>query len=150
MLLTGLCRCKATSYTLDYPAIPVAYACHCLECQAMSGGACVVQLPIAEHRLSVSGALITWENRDSGGNTTTQRFCAACKTRIFSTNTGRPGMALVRGGTLVQSDALAPALHIWTKRKQPWIILSADAPAYPEAAPIDVSMALFAPNFAAS
>ncbi len=150
MSLTGVCRCKAVSYALDYPAIPVAYACHCLECQAMSGGACVVQLPIAEHRLHVSGAIITWENRDSHGNTTSQRFCAQCKTRIFSTNTGRPGMALVRGGTLSQSDALTPALHIWTKRKQPWINLSDDVPAFPEAAPIDVSRALFAPNFAAT
>jgi hypothetical protein len=116
----------------------------------MSGGACVVQLPISEHRLQVKGDIITWENEDPRGNATTQRFCSLCKTRLFSTNTGRPGMALLRAGTLDRSDELTPALHIWTKRKQPWIALQGDVPAYPEAAPIEVSRASFAPNFTSS
>jgi hypothetical protein len=108
-----------------------------------------VQLPIAVHRLLIQGALTTWENQDSIGNMTNQRFCSLCKTRLYSTNTGRAGMALVRGGTLEESDQLTPALHIWTKRKQPWIQLADQALAFAEAAPLDVSRALFAPNFAA-
>ena len=148
MPLNGRCRCKATSYTLDYDATPLAYACHCLECQAMSGGACVVQLPVAEHRLHMSGSLVMWESNDSHGNATTQRFCSTCKTRLFSTNTGRPRMALLRGGTLDDSDRLTPTLHIWTKRKQPWIKLPDGVAAYAEAAPVEVSRAIFAPNFA--
>lgn len=146
---TGRCRCQAVTYTLDYPRTPIAYACHCLECQAMSGGACVVQLPILEDRLRVTGSLITWENPNAAGNLTTQRFCAQCKTRLYSTNTGRPGIALVRGGTLDDSHELSPALHIWTKRKQPWITLPGEAAAFPEAAPVEVTRATFAGNFAA-
>ena len=149
MPLSGRCRCKAVNYTLDYETIPLAYACHCLECQAMSGGPCVVQLPIAEHRLQPLGSLVTWENQDSKGNLTRQQFCAACKTRLFSSNTGRKGMALLRGGTLDLSDMIVPVLHIWTKRKQPWVTLPDGVLEYPEAAPVEVSRATFTANFTA-
>ncbi len=149
MTLSGRCRCGAVTYTLQASEAPVSYACHCLECQTMSGGAMVLQMPIPEAQLAVEGLLVTWENQDSRGNRTTQRFCAACKTRLYSTNTGRPGLALLRAGTLLDSDQLTPSLHIWARRKQPWIALPQDARAYPEAAPLDVTMALFAPNFAA-
>ena len=146
MLFAGQCRCGDATYTLDAPEIPKGYACHCLDCQTMSGGAVVVQLPVLERQLVCQGPLITWDNQDSRGNRTAQRFCARCKTRLFSINAGRPGVALLRGGTLRDSDQLTPAVHIWTKRMQPWIVLPSDASIFLEGAPPEVMQAIFAQN----
>jgi len=54
---------------------------------------------------------------------------------IVDTNSARPGIAVVRAGTLDASDRLAPRLHIWVKRKQPWVVLADGVPAYEENAP---------------
>ena len=147
MTLSGHCRCGAVSYAVEAAAFPSSYACHCLDCQTQSGSAFTIQVPLNEHRLSVHGNLINWDHRDSRDILTTQRFCALCKTRLFSTNAGRPGIAVLRGGTLDSSEELIPKLHIWIKRKQRWIGLPADAETYQASAPVDRMRSAFAANF---
>ena len=41
-------------------------------------------------------------------------------------------MRFVRVGTLDDPDALPPDVHIFTASKQPWVVLSPDAPAFAE------------------
>jgi hypothetical protein len=147
MALTGGCRCGSCRYTLDYPTPPVSYACHCLNCQTMSGSGFVVQAFVPAPRYALTGDTIDWAHANAQGQVTTQRFCAICKTRLFSTNDGRPGMVLVRIGTLDDSDAVTPAVHMWTKRKLPWITLPPDAETFAEGVPPARMMALLAPNF---
>jgi hypothetical protein len=48
----------------------------------------------------------------------------------------RPGIALLRAGTLDDSDAIVPRLHIWVKRKQPLVVLPEGVPAFEESAPM--------------
>jgi len=148
MALLGGCRCGACRYSLDYVALPVTYACHCLNCQKMSGGGFVLQVLVPLSRFSIAGEVIEWANPNPQGKVTAQRFCGVCKTRIYSTNDGRPGMAIVRAGTLDDSMEVTPAVHIWVKRKQSWIGLPAYAETYDEAMPPDRARAIFAPNFA--
>ena len=50
-------------------------------------------------------------------------FCRNCFTRIFNTNSAMLGTIFLRAGTLDASDSLTPHVHIWTKRKQSWVIL---------------------------
>ena len=38
---------------------------------------------------------------------------------------GATGLVVVRAGTLDESEQLAPELHLWTSRKQPWVALPA-------------------------
>lgn len=148
MPLSGRCRCGAVSYTLEAAGMPSSYACHCLECQTISGSAFTIQVPVKESRLHFEGELIDWQNKDSKGNVSIHRLCAVCKTRLYSTNVGRPGIAVLRGGTLANSDKITPTLHTWIKRKQPWIGLPADTEAYEEAAPVQRMLSAFASNFA--
>ncbi len=147
MALSGGCRCGACRYTLAGERIPATYACHCLTCQTMSGASFALQAPVAEARLSVEGDLASWRHEDQRGHETVQRFCAGCMTRLYSTNSGRPGMALLRAGTLDRSDEVAPSVHMWTKRKQRWIGLPDTAETYDEAVPEERAWAIFAPNF---
>jgi hypothetical protein len=148
MALSGGCRCGACRYTLDYEALPMTYACHCRDCQTMSGSALAIQAMVPLAKLAFSGATLGWEHPNSTGKITTQIFCAQCRTRIYSTNEGRPGVALIRAGTLDESADLIPTVHIWASRKQPWIQLDDDVEAYAENAPGERMITLLAPNFA--
>ena len=62
-------------------------------------------------------------------------MCGTCHTRLWNTNTARPGIAVVRAGSLDEAETLVPRAHIWTKRKQPWIVIAEEVPSWPENAP---------------
>jgi hypothetical protein len=134
MTIAGGCRCGAMRYTIALDVLPATYACHCRDCQTWSGSAFSQQFIIAESMISVSGPIEVYE-LTTLDRTSRQRFCATCHTRIFNTNTRRPGVAVVRAGTLDDSDQLDVIAHIWTSRKQPWVIIPAGVPTWPEFPP---------------
>ncbi len=122
-------------YTLALDALPFAYACHCLECQSWSGSAFSEQAVVPEDGIEARGPIQLYEREGMGGRISRQRVCGVCHTRIYNTNTARPGVAIVRAGTLDDSDRLEVTVHIWTKHKQPWLTLPPGVPSWPEAAP---------------
>lgn len=133
--LLGGCRCGAVRYLLALDQLPRTYACHCLDCQTWSGSAFSQQTFAPESALTVTGPLVIYEFITPSGKVSTQRMCGTCHTRIFNSNSARPGVVVVRAGTLDRSDELETVAHIWVKRKQPWLHLRADAPSWPEGAP---------------
>jgi len=134
MSIQGGCRCGAVRYTLALDDLPRTYACHCHYCQTWSGSAFSQQAIIAESMMEVSGPLDVFElaNED---RVSRQRFCATCHTRVFNTNSSRPGFVALRAGTLDDSDKLDIVAHIWVKRKQRWLTLPEGVPQWPENAP---------------
>jgi hypothetical protein len=148
MAIPGGCRCGACRYTLNYEVVPVSYACHCLDCQTMSGAAFTLQIPVAASRLSLEGQLVAWAHTNTHGKVTTQRFCAVCKTRLCSSNEARPDISIVRAGTLDCSQTIVPAVHMWTRRKHSWLHLPSGTESYDEGVPPDRMKAIVAPNFA--
>lgn len=143
-MIAGGCRCGAVRYTLAVDAIPGTYACHCTICQRSTGSSFAHQMPVAEAALAVEGVLTEVPMPTLQRGVSTQRYCAKCLTRIYNTNTGRPGLAIVRAGTIDGSKALSPRLHIFTSTKQPWIVLPEGVPAYPESAPVEAWLRIFA------
>jgi len=131
----GGCRCGAVRYALARDDLPRTYACHCLDCQTWSGSAFSQQALVPEHAFTATGPLVVYELTHASGRVSTQRLCGVCHTRVFNTNTARPGVVVLRAGTLDRSDELQVVAHIWVKRKQPWLSLPADVPSWPEAAP---------------
>ena len=132
----GGCRCGAVRYKVKADQLPKVYACHCLDCQTWSGSAFSLQFFVPEDALEVSGAPYLYERvSDDGQRTSRQRGCAKCITRVYNTNTRRPGFAVIRARTLDASDQLAIAAHIWTKRKLKGIDIPKDVPSWPEGAP---------------
>lgn len=146
MAFAGGCRCGACRYVLDFAVLPASYACHCLDCQTMTGSAVSLHAVVPLSRFAFDGALEGWARINGEGTRTTHHVCALCKTRIHSTNEGRPGLAIVRTGTLDDSGDVVPVVHMWTKSKQAWIGLPADAEAYAEAIPPDRLKAIFSLN----
>ena len=95
-----------------------------------------MQFLVAEDQLEVSGEPALFElTAPEGDRTSRQRGCPVCFTRVYNTNTRRPGLAGVRAGTLDRSDELAIVAHIWTSRKLDGIEIPAGVPAWEEGAP---------------
>jgi hypothetical protein len=134
--ILGGCRCGAVRYALSLDELPLTYACHCRDCQTWSGSAFSQQTLLPQEALTVTGPLVVYELTSPSGRISTQRMCGVCHTRIFNSNSARPGIVVVRAGTLDRSDELDVVAHIWVKRKQAWLQLPAGVPAWAEGAPV--------------
>jgi hypothetical protein len=144
--LRGGCLCGAVNYTIRRDRLPPVYACHCLDCQTWSGSAFSIQCVMPEDVLDVAGDIEIFERKTPSGHRSLHRFCVHCHARIFNTNSARPGIAVVRAGTLVRSDLVNVIGHIWTSRKQPWITIPEGVPTWPESAPMANFIALVTPR----
>jgi hypothetical protein len=134
--IEGGCRCGRIRYQVGLEQLPRVYACHCRDCQTWSGSAFSVQFILAEDQLIVSGEPAVFElTSPDGTRTSRQRACPVCFTRIYNSNTRRPGLVVVRAGGLDRSDELSIVAHIWTSRKMSGIIIPDDVPTWPEGAP---------------
>jgi len=132
----GGCRCGRIRYRVATAKLPNAYACHCRDCQTWSGSAFSLQFIVPEADLKVDGEPSIFEITSAdGARVSRQRACPTCFTRVHNTNTARPGLAVVRAGTLDRSDELKIVAHIWTKRKMKGIDIPADVPSWSEGAP---------------
>lgn len=140
-MLTGGCHCGAVRYEIALDILR-SYCCHCLTCQTWSGSAFSQNALMREDAIAVTGPVVDYRFVNPSGHESHQRFCGTCHTRIFNTNAARPGLAVLRAGTLDESDRLEPALHIWVKRKQPWIEIAAGVPTFEEQAPVGDFMAI--------
>jgi len=136
MAIEGGCRCGRIRYGAALSALPRVYACHCLDCQTWSGSAFSLQFILPEDQLRVSGEPALFElTSPDGSRTSRQRACPVCFTRVYNTNTRRPGLAVVRAGTLDDSDQLQIVAHIWAQRRLQGIEIPEGVPAWPEGAP---------------
>ena len=144
--IEGGCRCGAIRYRLKIDKLPKVYACHCRDCQTWSGSAFSLQAIVPEEALEVTGEPYLYERpSEDGTRISRQRGCAICITRVYNTNTRRPGFAVVRAGTLDRSDELNIAAHIWTQRKLSGIDIPAAVPSWPENAPLAEFFAVLSP-----
>ena len=132
MTQNGSCQCGAVTYRIAQEDLPQTYACHCLDCQSWSGGAFSLNALLPADSLTVEGPLARYAHETPSGSHSVQQVCATCHTRIFNTNEAVPGMVILRAGTLANSQSLEPAAHIWTRRKQSWVNLPSDVPAFEE------------------
>lgn len=135
-MLVGGCRCGAVRYTLAVETLPAVYCCHCLDCQTWSASAFTEQAPVMDGALAVEGPIVEYSFTNPSGSLSRQFVCRTCHTRIYNVNSARPGLAILRAGTLDASDGIVPRAHIWVGRKQPWIVIPESVPQFAESAPL--------------
>lgn len=133
-MIAGGCRCGACRYTLALDAVPPVYACHCHICQRWTGSAFSLQAIVAESAVTLTGPVVVYE-KVTEDRTSVPRVCGECHSRLYNTNTRRPGVAVVRAGTLDDSEGLECRAHIFTNYRQRWVELPADVPQWGEAPP---------------
>ena len=129
--LDGGCACGAVGYRMSSAPMFV-HCCHCLDCQRQTGSAFALNALIEADRVT----LLKGEPKpflmptDSGKPHRIFR-CASCGTAVWSEYGGAgPVIRFVRVGTLDSPAALAPDVHIYTRTKQPWVVLPAGVPAF--------------------
>ncbi len=130
MALEGGCACGAIRYRLA-AAPMIVHACHCRDCQRVSGSAFVVNLWIERAHVRATGMPASHRLRGGSGKPHEVFFCPTCGTYVWSRYHGAPGDGLfVRAGTLDDQSAVAPDVHIFTRTKLPWVLLPPEARAF--------------------
>jgi hypothetical protein len=120
--LSGSCQCGAVTYTVNADTL-FTYACHCGSCQKRTGSAFSLGLIIPTAALDLKGALTPWTRVSDRGNTNTRYSCADCGNIIYGIGDNSPELAKLQAGTLEDTSAVEPEVHIWTVKKQRWLTL---------------------------
>src|SRR5690554_519889 len=120
--LQGGCFCGAVRYQLTSQPLFV-HCCHCRDCQRQTGSAFVINALIETDRITLLSELPepVAMRTDSGRPHDIYR-CSSCSVALWS-DYGRRPMRFVRVGTLDNPARLAPAVHIFTRSKLPWVQL---------------------------
>ena len=119
---TGRCFCEQVQYRINEEPMTV-YACHCTDCQKRSGSAFGLSMWVNRSAIEVTrGEAALHESTGPDGLPRHGRVCANCGVRLWSEPPKRPGLAVVRPGTLDDTKWLKPMAHIWTRSAQPWFI----------------------------
>ena len=120
----GGCACGAVRYRLSEEPL-IVHACHCRDCQRLTGAPFVVNLWIERKNVLPSGAAPRIAELKAGsGAGHDVAFCGTCSTALWSRYHAPPGDTLfVRAGTLDDPASVMPDVHIFTRSKLPWLEL---------------------------
>jgi hypothetical protein len=127
----GGCACGAVRYRLTEAPL-IVHACHCRDCQRLSGSAFVVNLWIERRHVETDHARLRAIRLTAGSGKPHEVFsCPDCGAAIYSKYHAAPGdTVMLRGGTLDDPAAAPPDVHIFTRSKVPWFEPPAGVPAF--------------------
>lgn len=129
---TGGCQCGAVRYEFRGEPLKL-FICHCRECRKQSASAFGIGVFVARKDFHVTrGAPKFWSRPTDSGNTLECAFCPDCGTRLWHQWPGNAEKVSVKGGSLDEPVDLGAAIHIWTSRKLPGVVIPADAPQFPQ------------------
>ena len=119
--MTGGCSCGAIRYEItSFPLL--LYTCNCTNCQAASGSAFALNMPVATKGFRITqGEPKGWHHRSPSGAEVTSWFCGDCAARIYGSRKMRPDSVNIRAGTLDDTKWLTPVAHIFLRSAQPWV-----------------------------
>jgi hypothetical protein len=127
----GGCACGAVRYRMTAAPL-IVHACHCRDCQRLTGSACATNIWIERRFVETDHARLRSVMLTGGSGKPHEVFaCPDCGTAIYSKYHASPGdTVLLRAGTLDRPEAVAPDVHIFTRSKMPWFQLPEGAPAF--------------------
>ena len=131
MQIHGRCHCGSISFTGQVDPAKV-FACHCADCQTMSGAPFRGNVPVPAKDFSLTGSPKVYIKTAQSGNKRAQAFCGECGTSIYATSPDNPVMYAVRLGCVDERSQLAPAKQLWTRSSMPWLHDLAALPGVPE------------------
>lgn len=128
---SGGCQCGAVRYEISGRVLET-YVCHCRECRKQSSSAFGISVIVrsADVRL-LQGELRRWSRAADSGRTVDCFFCPHCGSRVWHGDKDRSATVSVKGGSLDLPVDLRRAVHIWTSRRLPGVIVPDDARQFP-------------------
>lgn len=119
-LLAGGCLCRAIRYEATGEPI-AAVACHCRDCQYLSGGGPTFVLLVPRASVTVTaGTPSTYWSRSDAGSRVGRHFCGQCGTPLFGESAAFPEIIGIRAGSLDDPGRFRPGAHMWVSSAQPW------------------------------
>ncbi|MCB1853326.1 MAG: GFA family protein [Halieaceae bacterium] len=129
MQATGGCQCGQVRYVLAGESLMI-YACHCHDCQRRTGSAFSEGMLIAAEQLALEGELTSWQRIADSGVEKTRHSCASCGNIMYGTAANMPGLMLLQAGTLDDTRAVQPDVHIWLQSAQQWVAVQPGVPGW--------------------
>ena len=132
-IFEGRCTCGAIRYRLTSRPLFV-HCCHCTWCQRETGSAFAVNAMIESDRVELlAGAPELVDTPSNSGKGQKIWRCPSCRIAVWSNYAGAgEAVRFIRVGTLLEPSRLPPDIHIFTRTKQPWVVLPPETPAVPE------------------
>lgn len=120
---TGGCQCGAVQYESLGTAVAL-YACHCAECRKQSASAfgMSLEVPRAGVRLT-RGGVNYWTRMADSGRAVKCAFCGICGSRLWHERDGVEDTVTIKAGSLDQPVDFSEAIHIWTARRLPGVMI---------------------------
>ena len=131
MQIEGACHCGLVSFTAEIDRSRVM-ACHCTDCQVLSGAPfrAVAVAPI--DTLKVSGTTKSYVKVAQSGNRRAQVFCPECATPLWATAPENATSVVIRLGCVKQRAELKPVVQIWEHSALPWLSELGSIPSTPQ------------------
>jgi hypothetical protein len=129
----GRCACGEIRFRMTAAPL-VVHACHCTECQRLSGAAFALNAMVETDRVELlAGAPEPVPVTGTSGKAQTILRCPSCRVALWSHYPrAAEKIAFVRIGTLDAPSRLPPDIHIFTSTKLPWLELPEGARSVPE------------------
>jgi hypothetical protein len=122
---TGGCHCGALRYAITQPPLGV-YACHCTDCQSLSGSAFAIGVVVQGAAFSLTGSPRLVRRILGSGTVSYRWICPDCGVWVCGgskLDAAVPDeMRVVRGGTFDDTSWIVPATHYWTRSAQKWVV----------------------------
>ena len=95
-------------------------ACHCTDCQKMSGAPLRAIAVAPANRTKIKGQPKEYIKIGDSGNKRIQAFCPNCGTQLFASDLEKT-LYNLRTGFLQQKNTLRPKTHVFTHSSMPWV-----------------------------
>ncbi len=127
----GGCQCGAIRYEVAGATLKL-YVGHCTECRKQSASAFGVSVFVPSDALHLTrGTPKFWSRPTDSGNILDGAFCPDCGSRLWHQRRGATSTLSIKAGSLDEPVDLGSAIHIWTSRMLPGIVLPDGAVRFP-------------------
>lgn len=119
MKVHGHCHCGNIAYEAEIDPARVS-ACHCSDCQMLTGSAFRVSVPAPAESFTLTGTPKTYIKVADSGNRRIHAFCPECGAPVYSSAISDPPTYSLRVGCLDERADLPPRKQIWCESSMAW------------------------------
>ena len=132
-MLKGSCHCGAVTFTHEGEILRFSN-CHCDDCRKVNGSAysAAIVAKADGFRVTAGEDKLTAYESSPGKH---RYFCSRCGSPIHTVMKARPGIVILRAGTMDGDPGVRPQMHIWVKGKAPWYDILDHLPQHLEGPP---------------
>ncbi len=127
MKVHGRCHCGGIRYEAEADPAKVS-ACHCTDCQMLSGSVYRVSVPVPRESLVLTGKPTEYVKMAESGNRRIHAFCAQCGSPVYSCAIADPPTYMLRVGCLDERAQLPPQRQQWCQSAIPWSLDMLEVP----------------------